>query len=382
MSDISSPMHRPALRPWLVAAAGLLVLIGGTATVQLRGGHWRDWAGAPAGMSEPGLRTAAPARPHAARQSAEGASRAPAPLAQPPAPQPEPGVKPSFDVVRVNPSGLAVMAGRAAPGAEVSIADAGHELGRIKADDQGQWVFLPAAPLSPGGRALTLSARTAAGTEQRSDSSVLLVVPERRQELAAVNPVPPLAVLTPDNPSSPAAVRLLQPPPPAGIGAAARLGLDVVQYVEHGTIGFAGSAPPRAAVRLYIDNRKVGDATADATGRWSLTPAVPVSAGRHHVRVDQLAANGRVTARTELPFTRENVLETTVAKGRVIVQPGQNLWRLARNAYGSGLRYTVIYQANRDHIRDPRLIYPGQNFAMPDAPAAVAPAAISPAAAQ
>jgi len=49
----------------------------------------------------------------------------------------------------------------------------------------------------------------------------------------------------------------------------------------------------------------------------------------------------------------------------VVVQPGQNLWRLARSAYGTGVRYTVIYLANRDQIRDPRLIYPGQAFAVP-----------------
>jgi nucleoid-associated protein YgaU len=30
------------------------------------------------------------------------------------------------------------------------------------------------------------------------------------------------------------------------------------------------------------------------------------------------------------------------------------------------VRYTVIYAANRDTIRDPRLIYPGQVFALPE----------------
>ena len=51
----------------------------------------------------------------------------------------------------------------------------------------------------------------------------------------------------------------------------------------------------------------------------------------------------------------------------MVVQPGQTLWRLARGAYGSGARYTVIYLANRDQIRDPGLIYPGQAFAVPAA---------------
>ena len=56
-----------------------------------------------------------------------------------------------------------------------------------------------------------------------------------------------------------------------------------------------------------------------------------------------------------------------VSNGQVVVQPGQNLWRLARRAYGAGIRYTVIFLANRGQIRDARLIYPGQVFAVPDA---------------
>ena len=47
------------------------------------------------------------------------------------------------------------------------------------------------------------------------------------------------------------------------------------------------------------------------------------------------------------------------------VQPGNNLWTLARTHYGSGVRYTQIFTANRDQIRDPDLIYPGQIFNMP-----------------
>lgn len=50
---------------------------------------------------------------------------------------------------------------------------------------------------------------------------------------------------------------------------------------------------------------------------------------------------------------------------------GDNLWRISRRSYGDGKRYTVIYDANRDQIRDPNLIYPGQIFVMPkDNPAA------------
>ena len=51
----------------------------------------------------------------------------------------------------------------------------------------------------------------------------------------------------------------------------------------------------------------------------------------------------------------------------MIIQPGNNLWRLSRQVYGKGIQYTVIYEANKDQIRDPDLIYPGQVFVMPPA---------------
>ena len=49
----------------------------------------------------------------------------------------------------------------------------------------------------------------------------------------------------------------------------------------------------------------------------------------------------------------------------MFVQPGNSLWRLARRSYGEGLRYTEIYEANKDQIRNPDLIYPGQVFVLP-----------------
>ena len=50
----------------------------------------------------------------------------------------------------------------------------------------------------------------------------------------------------------------------------------------------------------------------------------------------------------------------------VTVQPGNNLWTLAREHYGSGVLYTQIHTANRELIREPELIYPGQIFVLPE----------------
>ena len=295
-------------------------------------------------------------------------SSAAVPVVVPPAPSvtpapvaATPAVAPSFDVVRVSPQGNAVIAGRAEPGADVVLFDGAQEVARTRADQRGEFVVLPAAPLAEGGRALTLASRDGSGAEVKGEGSVMVVVPA---PVAVTRAAPvfetapgPVAVLVPN--AAPA--RVLQ-------GAAAAAGtvtLDVVDYDDKGAIRFTGGAAAGNAVRLYVDNGAVGDASADQAGRWTLTPAGAVAPGVHTVRVDSLDAAGRVLARVEMPFQRAAIPLAELAAGRIVVQPGENLWRIARGAYGRGVRYTVIYMANREQIRDPRLIYPGQAFAVP-----------------
>ena len=50
----------------------------------------------------------------------------------------------------------------------------------------------------------------------------------------------------------------------------------------------------------------------------------------------------------------------------ITVQPGHTLWAISDARYGAGELYVVIYRANRDQIRNPDLIYPGQVFTLPD----------------
>lgn len=49
-----------------------------------------------------------------------------------------------------------------------------------------------------------------------------------------------------------------------------------------------------------------------------------------------------------------------------VVRKGDSLWRISRQAYGRGARYTAIFEANTAQIRDPARIYPGQVFVVPN----------------
>jgi len=289
---------------------------------------------------------------------ATNAPAASVPAAEAPAPSlsaPAQLAAPSFDVVRIGPQGRAVIAGRAEAGADVTVYDGQRSLGTVKADAQGQFVLVPDTRLEPGGRELTLSSRHADGTSRTGVDSVILIVPPA-QAAAAEPASPPVAVLLPHGAGAP---RVL-----AG-GSPRKLGLDTVDYDESGEIRFAGSSKPDVPVRVYVDNQPVGDTKASAGGQWVFVPASPVAPGLHRLRVDELGPDGKVLSRVELPFQRTASVPEGLAGGRAVVQPGQNLWRIARQSYGQGTRYTVIYLANRDQIRDPNRIYPGQIFAVP-----------------
>ncbi|MEB3349217.1 MAG: peptidoglycan-binding protein LysM [Cyanobacteriota bacterium] len=51
----------------------------------------------------------------------------------------------------------------------------------------------------------------------------------------------------------------------------------------------------------------------------------------------------------------------------VLVEQGDTLWGIAERTYGSGARYTEIFEANREVIEDPDLIFPGQKLRVPQA---------------
>ncbi|MGC8470004.1 MAG: LysM peptidoglycan-binding domain-containing protein [Acetobacteraceae bacterium] len=274
--------------------------------------------------------------------------------------------------MRISPSGAAVIAGRAAPGARVTVRAGKRLIGRTRADASGAWVLLPAAPLAPGGLSLSLTARAGHGGKRvAAAENLLLVVPPRASRPAAARrpqpPNPVVAVLRPRG--NAAAPRLLQAP----AVSRAPLAVDIVTYDQRGRIRFSGHAPPGALLALTVDGKEIGRLRADAKGNWSLMPAAPLALGGHLLRLAEIGAGGKVLAEEELPFVRAARAPARLAAGRVVVQPGQCLWLIARAAYGNGVEYTLIFAANRARIRDPNLIYPGQTFVVP--PVSTPPAA-------
>ncbi|MBP2293531.1 LysM peptidoglycan-binding domain-containing protein [Azospirillum rugosum] len=284
---------------------------------------------------------------------------------------------PRFDIVRVAPDGATVIAGRATPGSSVVVRDGDKPLGSVTADGRGEWVLLPDQPLSPGSRELSLAEKAPGRADPTpADKVVVVMVPEpppAQGGASSDQPIGPLAVAVPRDGMGPSTVlqvpksdapatRGLSGAPPAPPGG---VSVESMDYDAAGHVAMGGRAQPGSAVQLYLDNLLVGRAATDPDGHWRLSPDRPVNPGVYTLRADQVTDSGKVTARVELPVQVSEV-PANLPEGRsMVVQPGNSLWRIARATYGHGVQFTLIYEANRDQIRDPDLIYPGQIFALP-----------------
>jgi hypothetical protein len=292
------------------------------------------------------------------------------PATTPKAPRPAPAttietersIAPSFDVVRVDNSCHAVIAGRAAPGATVTLLRSGQPIGDTRADRRGEWVIVVYQALAPGSGEFTLTAALPGQAAIRSERNVVVMVPDCAAPVDRRDKA--IAVLTPKEGPKSGASEVLQIPASEGIRDR-DLSVSAVDYDETGNVAVSGKSKPGSRVQAYVDNKPIGGSDAGEQGDWRIVPDLPVEPGVHKLRIDQIGQGGKVLARIELPFSRASPAELALTADRVIVQPGNSLWRIARRTYGRGIMYTVIYQANDRRIFDPDLIYPGQVFFLP-----------------
>jgi nucleoid-associated protein YgaU len=180
---------------------------------------------------------------------------------------------------------------------------------------------------------------------------------------------------------------------------------DIARIERTGDAVIAGSAAPGAIVELLRNGERHDQAVADRSGQFVMVPP-RLPPGDYELTLKSKQPNGKlvtseqsvvvaldamdsrsgaVRSRAEVPF---NAPETVVANHSVlavasspdggstsaavvpkvataVVSRGDSLWRISQLTYGAGTGYAIVYKANRNQIRNPNRIYPGQIFVLP-----------------
>lgn len=280
----------------------------------------------------------------------------PEPVAEPavePAPEPvveapaaitsDAPITPAFDVLRVEPNGSAVIAGKTTGNSKVEIISGGKVIAETKAESNGDFVAILETPLAPGAHELTLRATGDNGKTSDSEetatvsipqksggdllamvttlgkASRLLTVPEGANGLTTQAPEASADVASakPDAAAdaTPARTPSVETPaaPNADAATTATIQVSAVEF-EGSKIFVAGSAPAGAKVRALVNETKIGETTAEASGNFVIEGTVDLAVGSHTVTAEVLDEAGNVLVRVRVPFDRPDAHQATVAK--------------------------------------------------------------------
>lgn len=184
-------------------------------------------------------------------------------------------------------------------------------LGTTAADRNGLWQLGLAAPLAPGQHVLTVYQLGAGGSIEVAGSPVVVTV-------LAAGEQGPLSLATPS----------LKFPT---LGARLRSG--------HAT--FVGSGLPGMVVRLYLDNRQVGEGMVTTREEWRLTPESALAPGVHVARVAVVNPDGGIIAESApVVFVVEE--ESSALRPRLPLPTPSLPLTVSRLAFGDQSRQSLV----------------------------------------
>lgn len=240
---------------------------------------------------------------------------------------------PTFDVLRVEPDGSAVIAGKAQPGSQLEIINKGEVIAKTPVEGSGDFAAVLDNPLPPGDHELVLRATGKDGKVSESKevatvsvpaqkggdllamvttpgkASRVLTMPEAAPPALQAQAAPP-ATQNPQTPANNAQTGGTAPASPASETASVRV--TAVEF-DGSKIYIAGSAPAGTTIRALVDDTRVGESKAEASGSFVVEGDIQLSVGSHIITAEALDASGKVTVRVRVPFSRPEADQGTVA---------------------------------------------------------------------
>jgi nucleoid-associated protein YgaU len=312
---------------------------------------------------------------------------------------PTDALAPRFDIVRVTDLGNVLVAGKAPASSAIAALLEETPVAQTVSTGAGEFVMMFDVTPSLAPRVLELEVRLPNGDRVRSRDTLMLAprsdvlagqrapdgtgLPTQFAREVTTPPLFPDMTTAPARPDVPATPETAMEAPLAVLmrsdgtvqvlGASGQLPdadqvvIDSVVYDSQGDVALGGrSARGLADIQIYLDNQPILRTRAANDGTWQ-AQLDGIERGVYRLRVDELDTAQQVTSRAEIPFERvtPDIARDATGPQALIVQPGNTLWAMSQQSFGDATRFMRIYEANRDQIRNPNLIYPGQVFILP-----------------
>ncbi|WP_026619176.1 nucleoid-associated protein YgaU [Ensifer sp. WSM1721] len=226
------------------------------------------------------------------------------------------GTIPGFDILRVEPDGSTVVAGRAEPGTKLEILSGDKVVGTADVGAAGDFAAVFDKPLAAGDHQLTLRSVSPDGATKTSDEVATISVPKDPSgQLLAMVSKPGEAsrlITTPKAETKPIQAKAepaVGDPAGASVPLAKPNGVPGLQVtaveIEGGTMYVAGNAKPGSLVRIYADDRLLGEMKTDDKGHFVVDGSIELSVGTHIIRADMMNEDAsKVAMRASVPFDR------------------------------------------------------------------------------
>ena len=252
---------------------------------------------------------------------------------------------PAFDIVRIQPNGNIVVAGRWAPNKKISIAINGKIVATEQTNNDGEFVYAPKKPLPAGNYTLSL---IGVDTSTKSSDKVFLYVSEQGYENS-------VSLLMTKKGST-----LLQTPTMIRDGD---LAVSKIDYLDNGRIVVTGDAMPRLRVSLWLNNTYMGYAHVSDHRHFGLGADVGRLESGKEYELSVRLHDGDGNTVTSINHTFIMPEMTGDDDTFYTVRRGDCLWIIARNFMRRGILFSII--ANRNNIENPDLIFPKQKLKIP-----------------
>ena len=254
-----------------------------------------------------------------------------------------------FDIVRLDPSGGIIMAGKTEPDIVIDIYDGNQKLSSVNSDFHGDWVWVSEKKINDGLKRFNLKHRNSEGQVFNSDENIIIFFEKDVKENQKVVKI---------KNKNQSGIEIMN-----NNEQVKGLALDSVEHFDNNKLRLKGRSIPDYEIQIFLSQKLIGKSLVNSNGMWEFS-INKIEFNSVDLEIRSSYENNILSLKTKI--LNGNIDQKLFFEKKIIVEDGNSLWRIARKTLGGGILYAEIYKNNKKIIDDPNLIFPGQVFKIPN----------------